>query len=508
MLVSVIGVDEEPLSPTLDAANVVAMELSAAEESGETASWLAAIVQSSDDAIIGKTLDGLITSWNRAAEQLFGYPEAEMIGQSITRIVPVDRLVEQTAIMVRLARGELIAHLKTTRVHEDGTRLAVSLSISPIRDTSGRIVGAVNVCRDMSMRNSIDRALIERTSERDKLERQAVVSAATEIAMAYRAKELAQSYADLEKVAAALQQSEAALRKAKDVAERATLVAQTATAKAEAATAAADKANRRTSQLYTELETEFVRTAEIQAQLLPHAAPDLPGYEFAGVCLPARQVGGDFFDWLAGDDAIRLSLGDVMGKGMPASLLTATVRAALRVVEDLPVSAAVEAVNRALSKDLVQTNSFITLFHAALEPETGQLTYVDAGHGMVFIQRENGEVEQLRQQSLPLGVLPNAEYPAGMTTLGPGDTLVVYSDGLPDARPELKLNPVGVAGQIRALPDAQAMLAQLVSLVSDIQTRPDDLTLVVLHRSKHVATGALAHPGTSGAGRGAITVQE
>jgi serine phosphatase RsbU (regulator of sigma subunit) len=269
-------------------------------------------------------------------------------------------------------------------------------------------------------------------------------------------------------VITALKQTEAALRHAKQVADE--------------ATAKAEMAYQRASELHAELDAEFRRTAEIQAQLLPHAAPDLPGYEFAGVCLPARQVGGDFFDWLAGNDAIRISLGDVMGKGMPASLLTATVRAALRVVAHLPVSEAVEAVNRALSPDLMRSDSFVTLFHAALAPESGQLTYVDAGHGMVFIQRRDGTVERLRQHNLPLGVLPDAIYPAGTTTLEPGDTLVIYSDGLPDARPELRLDAVGVAGQIEELPDAQAKLEQLVNLVSDIQTRPDDLTLVLLRR--------------------------
>jgi PAS domain S-box-containing protein len=266
----------------------------------------------------------------------------------------------------------------------------------------------------------------------------------------------------------ALKQTEAALRHAKLVADE--------------ATANAETAYLRVSELHAELDAEFRRTAEIQAQLLPHAAPDLPGYEFAGVCLPARQVGGDFFDWLAGNDAIRISLGDVMGKGMPASLLTATVRAALRVVAHLPVSAAVEAVNVALSPDLLRSDSFVTLFHAALEPESGQLTYVDAGHGMAFIQRRNGEVEPLRMHNLPLGVLPDATYPSGTTTLEPGDTLVINSDGLPDARPELRLDAEGVAGQIGELPDAEAKLEKLVSLVSDIQTRPDDLTLVLLHR--------------------------
>jgi PAS domain S-box-containing protein len=278
----------------------------------------------------------------------------------------------------------------------------------------------------------------------------------------------------------ALKQTEAALRLAKLVADE--------------ATASAEMAYQRVSELHAELDAEFRRTAEIQAQLLPHAAPDLPGYEFAGICLPARQVGGDFFDWLAGNDAIRISLGDVMGKGMPASLLTATVRAALRVVAHLPVSAAVEAVNKALSPDLLRSDSFVTLFHAALEPESGQLTYVDAGHGMAFIQRRDGAVEPLGMRNLPLGVLPDATYPSGTTILEPGDTLVINSDGLPDARPELHLDAVGVAGQIGELPNAQAKLEQLVSLVSDIQTRPDDLTLVLLHRreDKDVQIAALA----------------
>lgn len=236
--------------------------------------------------------------------------------------------------------------------------------------------------------------------------------------------------------------------------------------------------------LHADLEAEFARAAEIQAQLLPHATPDPPGYEFAAICLPARQVGGDFYDWSVGSDAIRLSLGDVMGKGMPAALLTATVRAALRVVEDLPVSAAVERVNRALSPDLIHTDSFVTLFYAALRPESGELTYVDAGHGMVFVQRRDGAVEELRQRGLPLGMSAEALYLAGRMTLEPGDTLVIYTDGLPDARVELRLNADGVAAQICALDSAQAKLDQLVGLVADPQTRPDDLTLVIVHRQE------------------------
>jgi PAS domain S-box-containing protein len=234
--------------------------------------------------------------------------------------------------------------------------------------------------------------------------------------------------------------------------------------------------------LLGELENEFRHAAIVQTQLRPETSPNLPGYEFVGSCLPARHVGGDYFDWLDHEGSVRLSVGDVMGKGLPAALLTASVRASLRAVTHLPVSAAVEAVNRALTPDLAKSDSFITLFHAALEPESGRLTYVDAGHGMAFIQRRDGGVTPLRQQSLPLGVLVDASYPADSATLEPGDTLVAYSDGLPDTRPDLRLDLDGVAHQLGGLQGTHAKRERLLDLVSGVETPPDDITLVLVHR--------------------------
>jgi PAS domain S-box-containing protein len=118
---------------------------------------LAAIVDSSYDAIIGKTLDGTITDWNRAAEALYGYTAAEIVGQPITTIVPLDRRDELADILARLARGEQIAHHETERVRKDGTRLEVSVSISPIRDSAGRIVGASKIARDITERRALER---------------------------------------------------------------------------------------------------------------------------------------------------------------------------------------------------------------------------------------------------------------------------------------------------------------------------------------------------------------
>ena len=125
----------------------------------EATARLAAIVAGADDAIISKTLDGIITSWNGAAEGMFGYPAAEAVGRSITLIIPPDRLGEEAEILRRLRRGETIDHFETERVARDGRRIAASLSISPIRDTRGRIIGASKILRDTTERRRVEESL-------------------------------------------------------------------------------------------------------------------------------------------------------------------------------------------------------------------------------------------------------------------------------------------------------------------------------------------------------------
>ena len=125
-------------------------------------SLLAAIVDSSDDAIISKTLDGVITSWNKSAERLFGYTREEAVGRHITLIVPEDRRDEEAKILERLKRGERIDHFETLRRCKDGRLLTLSLTISPVKDDAGRIVGASKVARDVTERKEIERTLTER----------------------------------------------------------------------------------------------------------------------------------------------------------------------------------------------------------------------------------------------------------------------------------------------------------------------------------------------------------
>jgi PAS domain S-box-containing protein len=130
--------------------------LARSRELSESLSRLAAIVECSDDAIIGKTLDGRITSWNPGAERLFGYDAGEMIGQPINRIIPPDRPDDYPELLDTIRAGRRVEHYETERVRKDGRRIHVSLTVSPIRDADGRIVGASKIARDVSARRELE----------------------------------------------------------------------------------------------------------------------------------------------------------------------------------------------------------------------------------------------------------------------------------------------------------------------------------------------------------------
>jgi PAS domain S-box-containing protein len=125
----------------------------------EDAFRLAAIVESSDDAIASKDVNGIVTTWNRAAEKLFGYKAEEIIGKSITLIIPPELHQDEQAILNKIRRGEKIEHFETVRLHKNGQRIDVSLTISPMKDDYGRVIGAAKIVRDITEKKKIDRAL-------------------------------------------------------------------------------------------------------------------------------------------------------------------------------------------------------------------------------------------------------------------------------------------------------------------------------------------------------------
>ena len=140
-------------------ASKVARDISLQRQRDELRARLTAIVQSSDDAIVSKTLEGVITSWNAGAERIFGYTAAEAIGQPIFLIIPDDRRMEEEEVLARLRRGERVEHFETVRRTKDGRQIAISLSVSPVMDEQGNVIGASKVARDISERLRAQEAL-------------------------------------------------------------------------------------------------------------------------------------------------------------------------------------------------------------------------------------------------------------------------------------------------------------------------------------------------------------
>ncbi len=143
----------------IEAELVAAYDITERKQAERATNLLAAIVNSSADAIISKGLDGVISSWNKGAEQLFGHSAEEAIGQHITLIIPPDRLYEEETILERIRRGEQIENFETVRIHKDRTPLDISLTVSPVMDTSGGVVGASKVARDIGERKHAEQAL-------------------------------------------------------------------------------------------------------------------------------------------------------------------------------------------------------------------------------------------------------------------------------------------------------------------------------------------------------------
>ncbi len=183
------------------------------------------------------------------------------------------------------------------------------------------------------------------------------------------------------------------------------------------------------------LERELQLAMEIQQRFQPTAPPVVPGYEFQGISFPCYEIGGDYYDFIKRDDGrLVIALGDVSGKGTAAALLMSSLHASIHAQtgsHDTLVET-ISAVNRYLAEN-IPSNRFVTLFYAELDPESGALSFLNAGHNPPLIVHAAGTVEQLASGGLPLGIKADADYREGRTTLQPGDVLVIYSDGVTEA---------------------------------------------------------------------------
>ena len=232
-------------------------------------------------------------------------------------------------------------------------------------------------------------------------------------------------------------------------------------------------------------EGELARAADVQRGLLPQRLIDLHGYELAGGCTPARVVGGDFFDWYSTATGAAFTLADVMGKGIPAAIIAAAVRAMLRseLARDDLAGGFAAAASR-LEPDLERAGSFVTVFHANVDAASGEVRYVDAGHGLSLLVRSGGDVERLATTSLPFGLPLEAGTHTGWREhrfrLEPGDTLVSASDGVLDLYDGTLAGLDRVAALTRSAPNAEAVVDALMALAG--AGAPDDVTVVALRR--------------------------
>ncbi len=241
---------------------------------------------------------------------------------------------------------------------------------------------------------------------------------------------------------------------------------------------------RQNVQLRRQLETELAQAATIQAKLLPQERPQLASFEVAAYFQAAKQVGGDFYDWHpTGRGPFALTLGGVTGTAMPALLTMATVRATLRAVAQYSSPAqSITTLASTLTPPLEQSERAVTLFHGHLDPHLFQLYFVSIGSSLNLLLRADGRVETLSSHGLPLGILINDNYEESMVTFEPGDILLVYSDGLMNARPDLNIDATLLADILTDLASAQAVIDRLVSLVQPLTSLPDDITLLVVRR--------------------------
>src|SRR5215213_5229337 len=245
------------------------------------------------------------------------------------------------------------------------------------------------------------------------------------------------------------------------------------------------------------IEQELRIARLIQQTLLPKTLPRFPGYDVAAYYQPAREVGGDFYDFLELEDGrLGLVIGDVTDKGIPAALVMATTRTMMRAAAQRLFSPGevLRSANEALVTD-IPPNMFITCLYAILEPESGHIVYANAGHDLPYHRRASRSegAEELRARGMPLGLMSGMDYEEKEIVLGKGESVLFYSDGLVEAHdpkremfsfPRLQ----GLVGTHRSGGSSliSFLLSELTRFTGEGWEQEDDITLVTLERSEEL----------------------
>ena len=239
------------------------------------------------------------------------------------------------------------------------------------------------------------------------------------------------------------------------------------------------------------IEQELKVARSIQHASLPEELPDLEGWQIAPYYQPAREVGGDFYDFFELEDGrLGIVVGDATGKGVPAALVMASARSMLRAVAQTSNSPGdvLRRVNDPLATD-IPPNMFVTCFYCILDPNSGSLSYANAGHDLPYVRRRGGEAEELKARGMPLGLMPKMSYEENKIVLNAGQSVLFYSDGLVEAH-----DPIGEMfgfPRLRALVAEHGekgslvdfLLEELYSFVGEGWEQEDDITLLTLQCS-------------------------
>jgi serine phosphatase RsbU (regulator of sigma subunit)/predicted ester cyclase len=247
------------------------------------------------------------------------------------------------------------------------------------------------------------------------------------------------------------------------------------------------------------IEHELKVARSIQHASLPEEVPELEGWQIFPFYWPAREVGGDFYDFhFLSEGRVGLVVGDATGKGVPAALVMSTTCGTLQVVSEASDTSSsspgevLKRANEALSVR-IPPNMFVTCFYAILDPVSGNLTYANAGHDLPYLHRV-GEAEELRARGMPLGLMPAMDYEEKETSLQAGESVLFYSDGLVEAH-----DPDGEMfgfPRLRALvaehaeeggPPGDFLMEELYSFVGEGWEQEDDITLLTLRRSSSLS---------------------
>ena len=251
------------------------------------------------------------------------------------------------------------------------------------------------------------------------------------------------------------------------------------------------------------LERELQLAMEIQQRFQPTASPQIPGYEFQGISFPCYEIGGDYYDFIQRDDGrLVIALGDVSGKGTAAALLMSSLHAAIHAQTGShdTIVETISAVNKYLAEN-IPPNRFVTLFYAELDPESGAVSFLNAGHNPPLIVHAAGTVEQLASGGLPLGIRADADYREGRTHMQRGDVLVIYSDGVTEAASPTgeEFGPTRLYEVVSRNVDASAAgirdrIESALTKFSQGTKAADDITLVIVKRQAETRQLAASGP--------------